>query len=86
MKSEKDAEQTETESQVEPDPVIQEDNENEEADISYEEINDETIAFIQLLESFKVSIEVINKFLGKISKILYNQLLKSSFSHWFTNP
>lgn len=81
MKSEKDAEQTETESQGEPDPVIQEDNENEEADISYEEINDETIAFIQLLESFKVSIEVINKFLGKISKILYNQLLKSSFSH-----
>ncbi|XP_029729105.2 uncharacterized protein LOC109402257 [Aedes albopictus] len=64
MKSEKDAEQTETESQGEPDPVIQEDNENEEADISYEEINDETIAFIQLLESFKVSIEVINKFLA----------------------
>ncbi|XP_021694287.1 uncharacterized protein LOC110674309 [Aedes aegypti] len=46
------------------DPMAHEDDDNEEAEISYEEVSVESIAVVQLLQSFRVSIDVINKFLA----------------------
>lgn len=46
------------------DPIAHEDDDNKEAEILYEEVGVRALLCVQ---SFQVSIEVINKFLGKIN-------------------